>query len=90
MKQLALVTCVYDLVKRGSMLHRTVDWMLSNAGFVLAQDRELVIFTDPGDPDLEAELRRVRGDPPYKNTKNCPGAGSLGCPAAAARQRIPR
>ena len=65
MKQLALVTCVYDLVKRGSAAHRTVDWMLDNAAFVLGQDRELVIFTDP-DPALEAKLRDLRGDRPTK------------------------
>ncbi len=53
MKQLALVTCLYDLVKRGSAEHRTVDWALANADFVLKQDRELVIFTDP---ELEVEL----------------------------------
>jgi FkbM family methyltransferase len=61
MKQLALVTCLYDLVKRGHTSHRTVEWMLDNAAFVLAQDRELVIFTDPN-LDLEARLRELRGD----------------------------
>jgi predicted GH43/DUF377 family glycosyl hydrolase len=58
MKKLALVTCIYDLVKRGSAEHRTVDWMLANADFVLGLDRELVIFTDP---ELEAVLRARRG-----------------------------
>lgn len=58
-KTLALVTCLYDLVKRGSAEHRTVDWVLSNADFVLDQDRELVIFTDP---ELETDLRKRRGD----------------------------
>lgn len=57
-KKLALVTCIYDLVKRGSAEHRTVDWMLANADFVLELDRELVIFTDP---ELEAVLRARRG-----------------------------
>lgn len=65
MKQLSLVTCIYDLVKRGSASHRTIGWMLDNAGFVLEQDRELVIFTDP-DADLEAELRDRRRDRPTK------------------------
>jgi hypothetical protein len=59
MKTLALVTSLYDLVKRGSPEHRTFDWMFWNAGFVLGLDRELVIFTDP---ELEAELRKRRGD----------------------------
>lgn len=65
MKRLALVTCVYDLVKRGSPAHRTVGWMLDNASFVLGQDRELVIFIDP-DPALEATLRDRRGGRPTK------------------------
>lgn len=59
MKKLALVTCLYDLVKRGSTEHRTIDWVLQNADWVLGQDRELVIFTDP---ELEAELRKRRGN----------------------------
>ncbi len=58
-KTLALVTCCYDLVKRGSAGHRTVDWVLANADFVLGQDRELVIFADP---ELEDELSRRRSD----------------------------
>lgn len=57
-KTLALVTCFYDLPKRGSAEHRTIDWMLANADFVLMQDRELVIFTDP---ELETVLRARRG-----------------------------
>ena len=65
MKQLALVTCIYDLVPRGSVSHRTVDWMLDNADFVLGQSRELVIFTDPN-PELEEKLRQRRGDLPTK------------------------
>ena len=63
MKQLALVTCIYDLVPRGSASHRTIDWMLDNAGFVLGQPRELVIFTDPN-PELVEKLRQRRGDLP--------------------------
>ena len=63
MKQLALVTCIYDLVPRGSASHRTIDWMLDNAGFVLGQSRELVIFTDPN-PELVEKLRQRRGDLP--------------------------
>lgn len=59
MKKLALVTCLYDLPKRGSSEHRTVDWVLSNSDFVIGQDRELVIFCDP---ELEAELLKRRGD----------------------------
>jgi hypothetical protein len=56
--KLALVTCVYDLVKRGSADHRTIDWMLANSDFVLDLDRELLIFTDP---ELEDRLRDRRG-----------------------------
>lgn len=63
MKKLALVTSYYDLVKRGSAEHRTVDWMRENAGFVLGLDRELVIFTDP---ELETELRKRRAGRPTK------------------------
>jgi len=62
-KRLALVTCLYDLVRRGSSAHRTIDWMLDNAGFVLGQDRELVIFTDP-DPEVEALLLDRRAGHP--------------------------
>jgi hypothetical protein len=58
MKRLALVTSLYDLAKRGSTGHRTVDWLFANSGFVLELDRELVIFTDP---ELETELRKRRG-----------------------------
>ena len=56
-KSFALVTCLYDLAKRGSSQHRTVDGMLASAGFVLDQERELVVFCDP---ELEAELLRRR------------------------------
>lgn len=60
-KTLALVTCLYDLVKRGSAQHRTVDWMLANNDYVLSLDRELVIFTER---ELEADLiERRRGRP---------------------------
>lgn len=62
-KSLALVTCLYDLAKRGSAQHRTVDGMLGNAEFVLGLDRELVIFTDP---ELEVELLRRREGRPTK------------------------
>src|SRR6185436_9575430 len=62
-KRLCLVTCIYDLVKRGSPAHRTVKWLLENARFVLDQDRELVIFTDPNQ-EVEAELRALRGNKP--------------------------
>jgi FkbM family methyltransferase len=65
MRRLALVTCVYDLAKRGSAAHRTIGWLMDNAAFVLGQDRELVIFTDP-DPELEAALRERRCDRPTK------------------------
>lgn len=61
MKRLALVTCVYDLVKRGSASHRTIGWLLDRADYVLKQDRELVIFTEP---ELEDELIRRRGGRP--------------------------
>ncbi len=61
MKNLALVTCLYDLVKRGSTQHRTVDWIFENSGFVLGLDRELVIFTEP---ETEAAFRTRRGDRP--------------------------
>lgn len=64
-KRLVLVTCIYDLTKRGSASHRTIGWMLDNAAFVLGQDRELVIFTDP-DPELEDALRERRGGRPTK------------------------
>jgi len=57
-KTLAFVTCLYDLVKRGSVAHRTIDWVLARSDFVINQDRELVIFTDP---ELEAELLKRRG-----------------------------
>lgn len=57
-KKLALVTCLYDLVKRGSTEHRSVDWMLANASYVLGLDQELVIFTDP---ELETKLLELRG-----------------------------
>jgi tetratricopeptide (TPR) repeat protein len=63
-KSLALVTCLYDLVKRRSaQQHRTVDGLLANADFVLGLDLELVIFTDP---ELESELRRRRAGRPTK------------------------
>lgn len=58
-KTLAFVTSFYDLTKRGSTEHRTIDWMLEKSAFVLGMDRELVIFTDP---ELEDELRKRRGD----------------------------
>lgn len=58
-KKLAFVTCLYDLSKRGSTEHRSVDWMIENASYVLGLDRELVIFTDP---ELESKVRTARGD----------------------------
>jgi tetratricopeptide (TPR) repeat protein len=58
-KKLAFVTCLYDLVKRGSAEHRSIDWMIDNAGYVLGLDHELVIFTDP---ELELKVRALRGD----------------------------
>ena len=58
-KKLAFVTCLYDLVKRGSSEHRSIDWMIENAGYVLGLDYELVIFTDP---ELELKVRALRGD----------------------------
>jgi hypothetical protein len=60
-KTLAFVTCVYDLVRRGSPQHRTVDWMLANNDYVLSLDHELVVFAEP---ELEAELLRRRGSRP--------------------------
>lgn len=60
---LAFVTSLYDLVRRGSTEHRTVDWVFANSGFVLGLDHELVIFTEP---ELETELRKRRGDRPTK------------------------
>jgi hypothetical protein len=60
---LALVTSLYDLVRRGSTEHRTIDWVFANSGFVLGLDRELVIFTEP---ELETELRKRRGNRPTK------------------------
>ena len=65
MKQLALVTCAYDLVKRGHTTHRTIDGLIDNAAFVLGQDRELVIFIDP-DVDLESKILALRGGRPTK------------------------
>src|SRR5947207_5243826 len=58
-KTLAFVTSIYDLTKRGSAEHRTINWMLERSEFVLKMDRELVIFTDP---ELEKEIRERRGD----------------------------
>lgn len=53
-KTLALVTSLYDLVRRGSTEHRTVEWVLSNSDYVLGlRDQPLVIFTDP---ELEGEV----------------------------------
>ena len=53
-KKLAFVTSLYDLVRRGSTEHRTVEWVLSNSDYVLGlRDQQLVIFTDP---ELEGEL----------------------------------
>ncbi len=60
-KELAIVTCLYDLVKRGSPGHRTVDQLFGHSAFVLGLDRELVIFTEP---ELETEVRKRRGDRP--------------------------
>jgi len=60
---IALITCLYDLAKRGSTEHRSVAWMLDNAGYVLSLDHELVIFTDP---ELEDMVRKARGDRPTK------------------------
>lgn len=60
-KTLTLVTCLYDLVKRGSTQHRTVDWMLANDNYVLSLARKLFVFTEP---ELENEiLRRREGRP---------------------------
>ena len=63
---IALVTCLYDLAKRGSAEHRSVAWMRENAGYVLSLDHELVIFTDP---ELEDAVRAARGD---RSTKIVP------------------
>lgn len=63
LNQLTFVTCLYDLVRRGSPLHRTVDWMFEHGSFVLGMDRPLIIFTDP-DPEVEARLREARGSRP--------------------------
>ena len=59
MKKLAFVTCLYDLAKRGSTEHRSVDWMFANADYVLGLDREMVIFTEP---ELEKRLLALRGN----------------------------
>lgn len=82
-KKLALVTSCYDLVKRGSADHRTIDWMFDNAGFVLGLDRELVIFTDP---ELETDLRKRRGGRPTKIVP-VPFEMLLGASRVAAAQR---
>jgi tetratricopeptide (TPR) repeat protein len=63
LKSLTLVTCLYDLVKRGSTQHRTVDWMLAHDNYVLALDHSLVIFAEP---ELEDEILRRRGGRPTK------------------------
>lgn len=60
-KTLTFVTCLYDLVKRGSAQHRTVDWMLAKGAYVLELDCPLIIFTEP---ELEAEILRRRGGRP--------------------------
>jgi len=62
-KRLALVTCLYDLVKRGRAEHRTVDWLSVRNDYVLSLDRELVIFTEP---ELEAGFLKRRGARPTK------------------------
>ena len=63
MKKVTLVTCCYDLVKRGSGEHRSIDWMLTHGGYVLGLDQELMIFADP---ELAADLIKVRGGRPTK------------------------
>jgi len=60
---LTLVTCLYDLVKRGSPQHRTVAWMLANDTYVLALDGPLIIFAEP---ELEAEIIHRRAGRPTK------------------------
>jgi hypothetical protein len=56
-RKLVLVTSLYDLTKRGSKQHRTVDWMLEHGAFVLGLPHELVIFTEP---ELADTLRASR------------------------------
>lgn len=63
MTSLTFVTCLYDLVKRGSTRHRTIDELLSHANFVLGLDYELVIFTEPEWAD---EVTRRRGTRPTR------------------------
>ena len=61
-KKLTLVTCLYDLVKRGRTKYGhqgTCDWLFSNSDYVLGLNHELVVFTEP---ELADELRVRRGN----------------------------
>lgn len=56
-----LVTCIYDLAKRGAGQHRTVDWMFANSAYVMGMPQQLVVFCDP---ELADEVKKRRGDRP--------------------------
>jgi len=55
MKQLGLVTCLYDLTRRGALGHRSVAWLLEHGGFAIDFPGDLFVFT-------ESELAPVIAD----------------------------
>ena len=57
---LILVTSLYDLSKRGSDRHRTVDWLLDHGRFVLGLPHELAVFTEPELADVLRARRSAR------------------------------
>src|ERR1700730_9012406 len=56
-----LVTCIYDLAKRGHASHRSVDWMFAHSAYVIEMPQQLVVFCDP---EFADEVKKRRGDRP--------------------------